>query len=184
MVQAKVSIKYASSLLDLAFEGKIDKQISDEIESVLEVIAVNQQLKKVLQNPIIKSDIKQNIIEKIFKGKISKELFDFISFIVKKNREDILSEILLKYIDLRNERLGIAKVDILSSAGFDDKQTENLLVKLEKILNKKVLVNFKIDSSLIGGFIAKTGDTIIDASLKHQLEILRKQFFKSGMALS
>jgi F-type H+-transporting ATPase subunit delta len=184
MVLTKVSIKYAASLLESSFEKKIDQQIADESQSVLKVISQNPLLNKVLRNPIIKSEAKLNILEDIFKDKVSTDMFDFITFIVKKNREDILHDILSKYIELRNDRLGIVNVEVISSAEFDRKQVEELQLQLEKMLNKKVIVSFKLDNSVIGGFIAKAGDTIIDASLKHQLEELRKQFFKSGIALN
>jgi len=56
--------------------------------------------------------------------------------------------------------------------------------RLEKILNKKVRLNFKIDLDLVGGFIAKVGDTLYDASIKHQLELLKKQFLTGELSLN
>jgi len=39
-----------------------------------------------------------------------------------------------------------------------------------------VKADYAIDNSIIGGFVVKFDDTIIDASVKHQLELLRKIF--------
>ena len=54
----------------------------------------------------------------------------------------------------------------------------------EKLLNKKIRFNFTIDPNVIGGFVAKVGDTVYDASLKNQLEILKKRFLKGGASLN
>jgi F0F1-type ATP synthase delta subunit len=45
---------------------------------------------------------------------------------------------------------------------------------------KQVRSEFTLDPKLRGGFVARMGDEMVDASLKHQLELLRQQFSQSG----
>jgi F-type H+-transporting ATPase subunit delta len=52
------------------------------------------------------------------------------------------------------------------------------------MLQKKVNLKFKSDQNLIGGFIAKVDDTLYDASIKHQLELLKKQFLTGEISLN
>ena len=47
---------------------------------------------------------------------------------------------------------------------------------LGKKTNKKVSANYNVDTNLIGGFIVRIEDTVYDASIKHQLNLLRKKF--------
>ncbi|HSR17000.1 MAG TPA: F0F1 ATP synthase subunit delta, partial [Ignavibacteriaceae bacterium] len=64
---------------------------------------------------------------------------------------------------------------------FNDEQKKRLKEKLESLLNKKVGFSFEIDKSLVGGFIAQVNDTVYDASLKHQLDLLRTQLLEGGI---
>jgi len=67
-------------------------------------------------------------------------------------------------------------VFVTSATEFSNEQKSVLQSRLEKILDKKVRLNFKTDLNLVGGFIAKVNDTLYDASIRHQLELLKKQF--------
>ena len=71
-----------------------------------------------------------------------------------------------------------------SVSEFSNEQKSVLQNRLEKILNKKVQLNFKTDLNLVGGFIAKVNDTLYDASIKHQLELLKKQFLTGEISLN
>ena len=55
---------------------------------------------------------------------------------------------------------------------------------MEKKLNKRVRLNYSIDDTILGGFIAKIGDTMHDASIKHQLELLQKKFIEGRVTLN
>jgi F-type H+-transporting ATPase subunit delta len=184
MIPNKVSSKYAGSLLEIAFEKKSDEILTQEIDDILEIFNSNSQLRRIIENPVVKKEIKLKILQDIFLNKISKELFDFLTFVINKNRDELLYDILQRFSELRDRSLGIVKVDLTASIEFDDNQVADLKSKLEHMLNKKVFFSFRLDKSIIGGFVARVGDTIIDASLKNQLNSIRKQFLKSGSALN
>jgi F-type H+-transporting ATPase subunit delta len=109
---------------------------------------------------------------------------DFIEFVISKQRESLLQSIGNRFLELRDEYLGIANVEVSAASEFTNEQKNVLQNRLEKILNKKVRLNFKIDLELVGGFIAKVGDTLYDASIKHQLELLKKQFLTGELSLN
>ena len=48
------------------------------------------------------------------------------------------------------------------------------------MLNKNIIAEYEIDNSIIGGFKAKFNDSIIDASIQHQLELLKKRLLKQS----
>ena len=101
-----------------------------------------------------------------------------------KKRENLLDSIGKRFLELRDEYLGIANVMVTSATEFSTEQKNVLKNKLEKILDKKVSLNFRTDQKLVGGFIAKVDDTLYDASIRHQLELLKKQFLTGEISLN
>ncbi len=184
MINYKVSYRYASSLLKMAKDKNILEKIAIDVELIKNVLKENIALRKMLENPVIKPHIKTSILEEIFKSKIDKETMNFLQFVIQKDREDLLYDIFQKFIELYNEILGIVNVDIKTAFEFDDEQKELLKNKFEKYLNKKTRIGFTLDKNIIGGFFAKIGDTVYDASIQHQLELLKKQFVSSGPSLN
>lgn len=150
----------------------------------MDILDKNPLFKRILENPVVKPALKEEIITQILGKRISEDFFDFILFIIKKSREDILYQILRRFLELRDIHLGIVRVTLTTPFKFTQTQLDTLQKTLEDMLNKKIFFTVKIDSSLIGGFIANFGDTIIDASVKNQLDKLRKQFLRTGISVN
>ncbi len=184
MAELKVSIRYANSLLDLISEKNNLEQVAKDMELVQSAITSSSQLKNLLESPVIKLEMKKNILGEIFGGKITEESMNFIKFVVEKNRENLLPGIITKFLEFKDEKLGQINVDVKTSFDFTDEQKEKLKSVLENILNKKTNLNFKVDKTIVGGFVATVGDTVYDASVKHQLELLRKEFLQGSIQLN
>lgn len=184
MNESKVSVRYANSLLTSAIEKGNLQKVADDMELVLTTLQASEELSRTLSSPVIKPQLKASITDEIFKSRISAETMDFLKFVIGKNREDLLESIVRKFLELRDRQEGIVNVVVRSAVELGDDQKDTLRQNFEKMLNKKVRFNFVIDPNVIGGFVAKVGDTVFDASLKHQLEILKKRFLKGGASLN
>ncbi|HSR19147.1 MAG TPA: ATP synthase F1 subunit delta [Ignavibacteriaceae bacterium] len=180
MADSKVSYRYASSLLGLAVEKKILDAVSTDVEMVRSAIEDNAMLRNLLKSPIIKPQSKASILDEIL-SKAHPETKKFVRFVVDKNRENFLLGIASAFLGLRDEYIGFVNVSIKTAYEFNDEQKKRLKEKLESLLNKKVGFSFEIDKSLVGGFIAQVNDTVYDASLKHQLDLLRTQLLEGGI---
>ncbi len=184
MSEYKVSYRYAASLLDTAVEKNILNTVADDIEMVNSALQSSHQLTGALSSPIIKPNVKLAILNDLFGSKVNSETMNFLRFVVNKDRENLLGSITEIFLQLKDDKLGIVNVNVKSAAEFSAEQVEKFKNNLEKYLKKKVRLHFEIDQSIIGGFVAQVKDTVFDASVKHQLELLRKQFLRSSVRLN
>ncbi len=184
MSDFNVSTRYAKALLALATETKQFDTVSADVEYVLGCFMSVKELKVAILSPVVKQEKKFQILEAVFNNKISERTFEFLKFVLKKNRETLLINILKRFVELKNTQMGIADIKIKVAFDINDEQKSKLKSKLESITGKKVSLNVKIDESIIGGFIAKHEDTIYDASVKHSLELLKKKFIQGDFVLN
>ncbi len=184
MAASKVAIRYASSFLDTAIEKNLLDKVSEDFELIYNSLNTSSELRRAIKSPIIKNEIKQSIFATIFKDKINVETFTYLDFIISKGRENILLEILEKFFYLRDERLGLANVLVTTAFDLTAEQKAQLQEKFTLYLNKKVKLSFLIDQKLIGGFVAKVGDTVYNASVIHQLGLLKKEFLQGSVRLN
>ena len=180
MAEQKVSARYALSLLDSAIQKNQLDIISNDVDFVFSVIKQNPNLNRMLENPVIKPEIKSSILAEIFSNKINSETMDFLLFVIRKKREEILFSILEKFKELRDLKLGFVNVNVSVASEFTDSQKNELQTRLQNSLKKKVRMNYKIDEKILGGFIVQAGDTVYNASIKHQLELLKKHFVEAS----
>jgi len=184
MADFRILHRYATSLLETAIEKNNLEVVTTDIKLLVETLNQNRQLQLMLDSPVVRPETKLSIMKEIFNKKISKESMDFVEFIISKKRESLLNSIGKRFLELRDDHLGIANVFVTTFNEFSNEQKNVLQNKLEKILDKKVRLNFKTDVKLVGGFIAKVDDTLYDASIKHQLELLKKQFLTGDISLN
>ena len=184
MADFRILHRYATSLLETSLEKKNLEITTSDMKLLVQTLEQNRQLQLMLESPIVRPEVKLNVLKEIFSDKIAKDSLDFIEFVISKKRESLLGSIGKRFLELRDEHLGIANVFVTTTADFTGEQKNVLQSRMEKILNKKVQLNFKKDENLVGGFIAKVDDTLYDASIKHQLELLKKQFLTGEISLN
>ncbi|MDP1678141.1 MAG: ATP synthase F1 subunit delta [Bacteroidota bacterium] len=173
MSNLRVATRYASALMELTNEQKKSDAIAEDLLTVKNAIDSSRELRNVLASPIVVKDKKQAIIRDVFKKKISEVVMGYLLEIVDKRRENVLGETLAQYFVLRDEQLGIVRVSVKTTVEFSPKQEKDLVKQLEAMTKKKVEIAFSLDKTIKGGFVARVGDTVLDGSIKRQLEILK-----------
>ncbi|MEW6062133.1 MAG: ATP synthase F1 subunit delta [Bacteroidota bacterium] len=179
MSNIRVANRYASALMELTNEQKNPDAMANDLKAVLNTVEASRELRNVLASPVINKDKKKAILRDVFTKRVSEAVLLYLDAVVNKGRENILHEILKQYFVLRDEELGIVRVSVKTGAEFSSKQENDLRKQLEAMTKKKVELTFTVDKSLKGGFVARVGDTMLDGSIKRQLEIL-KQKLKEG----
>ena len=70
--------------------------------------------------------------------------------------------------------------EVVTALPLDDEDKEWLSNQFGQMMGCKVIIDAKVDPSIVGGFKAKIGDTLIDGSLRSKLEALRKDLAEPG----
>lgn len=174
MSEFKVASRYAKSLIDLAREQNALEVIHQDMLQVLKVLKENSQLRAVLGNPIIKSNKKESIIKLIFGDKIHDALKAFLSLMIKKGRANILYATGHEFIQAYNREKNIIKANVVSAMELSSEHFAQIQDIINKETHGEVILDTKIDPSLIGGFVLTIGDRQIDTSILGKLNKLEK----------
>jgi F-type H+-transporting ATPase subunit delta len=76
---------------------------------------------------------------------------------------------------LKDSADGVARAHIVSAFPVDDAQLSALKAALEKRFGKKIEATVSVDPTLIGGARVTVGDTVIDASVRGELQAMSSQ---------
>jgi F-type H+-transporting ATPase subunit delta len=176
MSNYRISYRYAKSLLLLAEEKKILNEISIDGDLIYNTILNSKELRSVLKSPVVKLNVKKSLLNKLFDKKISSEALSFLDFVVEKKREDILLEIFKEFILLVDKENNVLNTKVVSAVELNDDTKHSISGCFETRTGKNIKVNYSLDPGLIGGFIVKIEDFVYDASIKNQLQLLKKKF--------
>ena len=168
--------RYAKALFSLGKqEGKIEEYseklgiiaalFDDEATGVRDAVA----------NPLYPLDGRQKVMAKIADNvQADTILSNFLTLVVDKNRAGILPDIADELRIMTDKDRNISHGVVVSAVALDDALLAKVQATLEKLTGTQVLLETKVDPSIIGGIVAKVGDLVLDGSIKTQLNGLKE----------
>ena len=134
-----VSKTYGQALFELALEENALEQILEEEAFVKEVFAENEDLVTLLNHPKISKDEKIQVVENIFKGKISDTMVGFLVIVVTKERYDELNHIFQYLEEKVKEYKNIGVVSVTTAVELTEEQKLQLTKRLLEVTSFKRL---------------------------------------------
>ena len=165
---------YAAALFEIAkAEGSLDT-VEDELFKVARTIEANDDLRSTLLDVAVPIDRRVAVVESLLGGRVSPITTALISFVVAAGRSRNLPEIIDKLVARAAEERHEAVAEVRTAYPLDDDHIQRLADALGRATDKHVSVKVVIDPSVMGGVVARIGDTVIDGSIRHRLDQLRE----------
>jgi F-type H+-transporting ATPase subunit delta len=169
--------RYAQAAFELALERTELESWQKGLEKIAELIK-NENLMALLQNPRIPFDAKKNLLQKQL-GEINPLAFNLALLLVNKGLLRIGQQILQQYISLVDIHQGIKRAKVTTALSLGDEEKEAISRYLGEMADRKVAIDRQVDPTIIGGFIARMGDKLIDGSIRQKLETLKKSLVEA-----
>ncbi|HET7756759.1 MAG TPA: F0F1 ATP synthase subunit delta [Steroidobacteraceae bacterium] len=128
-----------------------------------------------LGNPRVTPAELARLVTGIAGGKLGEAGANFIELLAVNRRLGCLPEIATLFDTFKDEAQGVAHVTVTSATPLDAPQRESLTQALERRLERRVRLHCVTDPQLIGGAVLRSGDLVIDGSLRTQLERIAYQ---------
>jgi F-type H+-transporting ATPase subunit delta len=175
MTQDELITGYAEALFKVVqAEGELDR-VEDELFRFGKLLETNHELKQALSDQSIDKLQRVKVLDELLSDKVSPHTLGLLAFVVEQGRARQLPQILKGLSDLAAEARNSVVGEVRSAVPLDAKQRKDLAAALSKATGKKVEVKVLVDPSVIGGIVAKVGDTVIDGTVRRRLEQLKEQ---------
>lgn len=169
------AVAYARTLLELATERQQQEAIAQELGQLQEIVGANPSFKTILSDPAIGLTDRTALLEKVFSGRVSPLVWNFLRVLNSRGSLKLLVEIADAYEDLLNDQMGRIEVDVTVAHKLPADELEEVRRRVGKALRKEAVVHQYVDDSIIGGLVVRVGDRLIDASVRSQLKAMRQQ---------
>ncbi|KAF3981562.1 MAG: F0F1 ATP synthase subunit delta [Methylococcales symbiont of Hymedesmia sp. n. MRB-2018] len=165
---------YAQAVFKTAVESKSVSEWSDML-GFLSVVMQDKELIAVIANPKVSQEQRTILLLNICQDQLSGEGSNLLKLLLENDRLLLTPQISELYESYKADHEGYIDVEVISAYTLTKEEQKKFATTLKKKLNKKVHITTSIDKSLIGGFLAKAGDKVIDGSTKGQLQQLAKK---------
>lgn len=175
MINMGAARRYARALFQWAADNDQVTPVQQGLDRVIDSLEALPDLEKALTHPLIPGENKDRLIEQAFRGRVPGGLLHFLVLLRKRRRIDLLRAIHENYRRQALEYQGIAEAEVKAAVALTDDEMDRLQRILNSRLGKTAQINLQIDPELIGGWVVKVGDTVIDGSIRTALENLRER---------
>ncbi len=165
--------RYSQAVFNIALErNELDRWQSDlrKIASLGEDAAFIA----LLENPKVHFEDKAGLLSERL-GDINPLALNLVYLLVTRGRLSMAGDIAGEYQRLLDSYRGIEQAEVTTAIPLDDEDRQRLEEHLGAVVGKKVVLKLKVDSSLIGGIIARIGDKLLDGSTHSKLMALRNE---------
>lgn len=171
----KIAAPYARALFDFSVEKNIMHQITADFQNLDIFLKETPELVEYLNNPVVRQEAKGEILAKTLKSQINTETFKFLMVLVERNRINLLSPVIISYLNLIYQTASIKMIEVSTASAFTNLQKNTLIQKLKELTNaREIRLIITVDPSLIGGFLIQTESKVVDFTVKNQLQKLAK----------
>jgi F-type H+-transporting ATPase subunit delta len=185
MVTGSLARRYARAVIELGTEhGNLDR-LGAELRGLAQAMKESAELVSSLTNPAIRRADRRKVIDALLqRAAASPHTKNLVYILLDGERLASLPSISREVDAMIEARSGRISAEVTSARPLEAGELKQITAALEKISGKQVTVTRHEDPALLGGVVAKLGDTVYDGSLRTQLRTLRDELITSGGAAS
>lgn len=162
---------YATAVFELA-QAESDLAAWSEMLRLLNLIVSDSQMQRLLNDPRLDSEFLADFVLDISAERLSEAGRNFVRVLADAGRLSLAPQIYQLFEQRRTESEGVVDVEVVSAYQLEQHEQDKIAAVMAKRFGKKINISARIDGSLIGGMVIRTGDSVIDASIRGKLRQL------------
>lgn len=165
---------YSRALFDVAREEDKLDTIRDQLGEFADAVDGSRDLQVFLFSPYLSTDEKKAGLRSAVRD-ADETLMNFLELLAEKHRMPAIFRIRRQFDDLweaENRRL---PVQVTSAVELDESTVKQIGDAIGEQTGQHIELTSEVDPDILGGIVLRVGNSVLDASIRHRLEQLRKQ---------
>jgi F-type H+-transporting ATPase subunit delta len=166
---------FATAILETVTDERGLSNIEDELFRFSRIVAGSPGLRDALSNRDYPVTARSGVVHDLLHGKASEPSVLLAIYLTKVGRprdfEVLLGQVIDRVASESNRRLA----DVRSAVALNEQQERDMTVALSRLVGRDVEIRVTVDPSVVAGFVATIGDTVVDGSARHQLDLLKER---------
>lgn len=171
----KIAKRYARALFDSYGNSEVEA-IKVALQSFAKTFNENEELRTALANPGYPQPQRMEALREIghFFRQDDEKFFNFLALLLRNGRLLFVADIAMYFSHLVDELRSLLSLTVVSAFPLSDPEKEEIISRIQAEHGSLATIAWEIDPLLIGGLLIKSGDLILDNSIKGSLDKMRK----------
>ena len=176
MTSRGAATRYARALFDVTRNERKDLQkTQSDLRAFATLVSETPALQRVLINPAIPASRKRAVVEQLLAsaGTVEPVVAKTLLMLAERDRLALLPDVADVFDSRVMDHQNVVRAEIVTAAALPAERVASLGDGLKQATGRNVQIETRVDSSLIGGAVARIGGTVYDGSIMRQLERMR-----------
>ena len=164
---------YATALLQDIPDKRALGDIEDELFRFMRIVAGSDELLAALSNRELGAATRRHLVVDLLQGRATPTTTRLAAYATQVGRprdyETLLGHLVDRVAAESNRRLA----SVRTAVDLDDERRRHLAGALSRVAGHAVDIRVTVDPTVLGGFVATIGDTVVDGSTRHRLDLLK-----------
>jgi F-type H+-transporting ATPase subunit delta len=164
---------YSRALFEVAKEqGKLDL-VREQLGQFADALGENGDLRVFFFSPYFSTEEKKDGLRKAVEG-ADPAVLNFLEALLERHRMPAIFRIRAQYNALWEQENQLLPVEVTSAVDLDETTVKSIGERIGEQTGRRVELTSTVDPGILGGIVLRVGNSILDASIKHRLDQLRK----------
>ena len=176
-----VSGRYATALFELARDEKSVDAVKADLDKFAAMLAASADLRRLVRSPVFAAEAQSKALGAVLEqGGISGISSNFLQVLTANRRLFAVGDVIREFNALVAKFKGEASANVTVAEALSEKNLDALKTALKSVTGKDVILNVKVDPSIIGGLVLKLGSRMVDSSLRTKLNSIKHAMKEAG----
>jgi len=181
MRDRNVALRYAKALLEVTIERGLVDGVNESFNGMMAALAGFPGLRIFMQSPQVPTQEKKALLRKVLSDQVEPVLLDFMELLLDKDRMIHIADIQEEFQTLVERHNGLQRATVVTAVSLPADLEEQLVARLEAHSDCRIILDKKVDPSVIGGVCVTLGDKILDGTVRSGLDDLRTTLEKAPL---
>jgi F-type H+-transporting ATPase subunit delta len=173
---------YASAVLSSVRGERRLGDLEDELFRFMRIVEGNEELRVALTTAELPATVRASVVVGLLTKRATQESARMAAYAARIGRPRDFPVLLAALVDLVAKEANRRVADVRTAVELTAQQRSRLTAVLTNYTGYPVDVRATADPQLLGGFVANIGDVVIDASLRHRVELAREALLEPRRA--
>ncbi len=164
---------YAEALFEVAVQMDELKKFGEELAFVSDTFKEYPKFFEIFITPRISKEERKNVMENVFKDKVSEQMLNFIKILIDKRRGMVIHDIYRLFVKMANDKLGITNAVVESAVELTEEEKIRIKDTLVNMTGQVVELECVVKPQILGGLVINMGNKVIDASVQSRLNEMK-----------
>ncbi|MBM3545224.1 MAG: F0F1 ATP synthase subunit delta [Alphaproteobacteria bacterium] len=169
-----VAGRYAFALFELAKDERALDQVAADLDRFNQALDTSNDLTRLVKSPVFSAEEQMRalaaVLDEIGIGGLTK---NFLLLAAKNRRLFAVPDMISAFRAMLARERGETSASVTAAAKLTETQVTALKQALKAALGKEIMLEERVDPTLLGGLVVKVGSRMIDTSLRTRLNSLK-----------